>query len=383
MTAPAKASDSPTPPRVFMVEDDYYIMALVRDVLLGSGYEFVSADRLGGAMESLKRFDPDVVLLDVMLPDGEGFELCRKIRADPDVKDLPVIFLTTRTEIDSRLKGFGAGGNDYVAKPFAVPELVARLQAHLGAKLQRDKMMTALKEMTIRDRARQDMIDMVVHDLRAPVSTIKLTLQIVEAKGLITSDDYKHLIKIAEDAADFALLMVNDTIDLCSGKLNIDLKPIEPAFLEKRIGAMFADLTKGQQASLKMELPKTMPDTVSDPLVLCRVLVNLIGNAVKFSPQGGTVELKAYVDGANVRFEVLDRGPGIPDAEKWNIFKKYYRVQNAASKNTPGAGIGLAFCRLACETLGGRIWVEDRPGGGSRFLVEVPRQIRVPAGRMP
>lgn len=376
--SPRKPIDAGTPPRVFMVEDDYYIMALVRDVLLGSGYEFLSADRIGGALESLKRFDPDILLLDIMLPDGEGFDFCRSVRADPDSKDLPVIFLTTRTEIDSRLKGFDAGGNDYVAKPFAVPELLARIHAHLGIKVQRDKMMTALKEMTVRDRARQDMIDMVVHDLRAPVSTIKLTLQIVEAKGLITSDDYKHLIKIAEDAADFALLMVNDTIDLCSGKLNVEMKPLDPAFLTKRLKAIFADLSK-DQATLKMDLPSTMPDTVTDPLVLCRVLVNLIGNAAKFSPLGGEVELKAAVDGRNVRFEVLDRGPGIPEGEKWNIFKKYYRVQSAAADHVPGAGIGLAFCRLACETLGGRIWVEDRPGGGSRFFVEVPRQARVPA----
>jgi signal transduction histidine kinase len=212
-------------------------------------------------------------------------------------------------------------------------------------------------------------MDMVVHDLSAPLGTVKLTLDMINARGLVTDPAYVRYLKSAENSLEYALVMIAGLLDLGSGTVRVETQPLEFPAMVQRLQKMFGPQFEIKKVSLDFEVPADGIRMVSDQTLIFRVLANLLSNALKYSPTGGRVVVRALQAGTGLRLEVVDGGYGIPAAEKEPIFKKYHRV---ASGPIPGAGIGLAFCRMACEALNGRIWVEDVLPRGSRFVIELP-----------
>src|SRR5581483_8124587 len=190
-------------PKVFLLEDNPAIVQLVRDLVETQGWEFEFSAQCRGAVAAIKKFQPDALLLDVALPDGEGFEICREIKREESLSKIPAIFLTAKGDIASRLKGFDAGGQDYIPKPFDMRELRARLYAHLSIKQEKDSFLKDRERFVVKERVQQEMLDTVVHDLRAPLTTIKVTLEWVRASGAITNSEFQMLLESAEEATDW------------------------------------------------------------------------------------------------------------------------------------------------------------------------------------
>lgn len=366
-------------PKVFLLEDEPSVCALIKDFAESEGWGFKCLDHCGGSVAAMREFQPDAVLLDVALPDGDGYEVCRQLRKDAALKKVPAIFLTAKGDVQSRLKGFEAGGQDYVSKPFDIRELRARLYAHLALKHEKDVLLrekdALLREkgvFLVRERLQQDMLDMVVHDLRTPLTTIKGTLEWVRTSGLISAGEYETLLKNAEDAAEWAIFMVNDMLDLHCGKLRVERRPLDFRELTQRLESLFHLQAQARRMPISFDWPAADPAVETDSMLVLRILANLLSNAIKFSPQNSPVRLGARRGSGGLRLEVEDRGPGIPDAEKERIFIKHYRLKEGGGQGVPGFGIGLAFCRLAAGALEGRIWVEDAAPMGSRFVLDIP-----------
>lgn len=357
-------------PRVFLLEDDPSVVRLVRPAIEGAGWTFVGAERAAGALDAMRAAPPDLALLDVELPDGNGFAVCEGMRADPLLRRVPAIFLTAHGDADSRLKGFAAGGQDYVAKPFAVPELLARARAHLNIKTESDLLRLANERLLTAERLRRDVNDMIVHDLRSPLSAIKGTIQILQDGGGLTREQHERLLSNAEAAVETTLLMINDLLDLGAGRLEVRPGPLELRPMTERLRSVLGALFERRRLALVVELEGADRRPLSDPNLVFRALANLLGNAAKFSPNDETVVLRASARPDGARFSVEDRGAGVPDAQKEAVFEKYHRVDPLAP--TSGNGIGLAFCRMAADALGGKVWVEDAAPRGSRFVLEVP-----------
>ena len=293
------------------------------------------------------------------------------MRADKALKDVPVIFLTGRGDVESRVKGFAAGGQDYVAKPFSQEELLARVRVHLSQRTRLDRLRREKHLLEARARLRENLSDMIVHDLRAPLGTIQATLQVLQEGGALGEERARPLLANSRRAAEFLLLMVNDLLDVGAGRVRTAAAPLDARALRERLASLFEPLCSPARVRLSFEGPDG-PAPSTDPVLVFRILANLIHNAVKFSPSGGSITVRSKVRGGVLRFEVDDEGPGVPDEEKGRIFEKYYRAKGAAARSAPGTGLGLAFCRLAARGLGARVAVEDRPGGGSRFSLELP-----------
>ncbi|MBI4677736.1 MAG: hybrid sensor histidine kinase/response regulator [Elusimicrobia bacterium] len=366
---------------VFLLEDDTAVIDLVQDAVEMQGWQLLHRSSCADAAATLRSARPDIALLDVNLPDGEGFSVCESLRKDPAAVPMPVIFLTSRGDPTSRLKGFMVGGQDYVTKPFLIQELVARIQAHLAIQAREAALSQELLKTRLHERVRQDIMDMVVHDLSAPLSTVKMTLDIIHSRGLIKDPSYARYLKSAENSIEFALVMIAGLLDLGAGTVKIDATELDLNALSQRLAKMFGLQYEIKKVGLEFDLLAEGVRVVSDQTLLFRVLVNLLANALKFSPPGAKVVVRvskrtapSRPDGrdgtpAGLRVEVADAGPGIPTAEKDAIFRKYHRATEA---HVPGSGIGLAFCRMACESLQGRIWAEDAQPRGSRFILEVP-----------
>jgi two-component system sensor histidine kinase/response regulator len=360
--------------KVLLIEDDPIVLGLVQTALGSGGFQVTTCATAAEGARLFSQNPPDLVILDIGLPDGSGLDLCKTLGLGLTI-DTPFMFLTARDDLQSRLAAFAAGAHDYVLKPFAVDELLARVKVQFHIKQLHDDLSRKNYDLELANRARQDVTDMIVHDLKTPLTSIMGTLGLITARGLIPEGSQSKLVESAGAAADFMLLMVNDLLDVGRAEkagLKTELAPLELEPFFEKIRRLFAHRLERGGKTLAVRVAPGLERLTTDHILLFRILVNLIANALKISPPGGAVEVEAAREESGFLFRVLDRGPGIPDAMKKAIFEKYSTQQPKSLSEDGGTGIGLTFCRLAVQALGGRIWAEDRPGGGSVFLVRLP-----------
>ncbi|MDE2313562.1 MAG: response regulator [Elusimicrobia bacterium] len=362
---------------ILLVEDDPVIQSLSKSALEEAGFAVEACGTVADALKAFSKKAPDLVLLDIGLPDGTGFDICRGLGLG-EKRNLPFIFLTAKGDIKTRLEGFKLGACDYIQKPFAVEELFARVRVHLRLKHTHDELSRRNLDLEIRERLRQDLTDMILHDLRTPAASIKGTLEIVANRGLISEGDASKFLRQAESAAEFMLLMLNDLLDVSQAD-QIGLRPetseVGLGAVLKKATDLFENRCRRNNVSLRVAYSGQPRTLVTDPGLLFRILANLLSNAINASAAGQEIILSCVPAGAAVRFAVSDRGPGVPAAIKARIFEKYVASSQKDAAEGRGRGIGLNFCRLASRALGGAIRMEDNPGGGSVFICEVPARI--------
>lgn len=359
---------------ILFVDDDPNVQDFSKTVLENAGFNVHVCGTAEAALKSFKAGRPDLVIMDIGLPDGNGVELCKAMGLGPK-RNIPFLFLTARGDLNTRLDCFRNGAYDYIQKPFAVEELLARVNVHLSIKKLHDKLVQRNYELELRNRVRQDLTDMIAHDLRTPLTSIKGSIELIKMRGLISDGHYKTLLDQAETATDFMLLMLNDLLDIGQAE-QVGLKPEPSVFdvelLLSRLKALFDPKCQRLGVPFGYTRAPGIKNLTMDHNLLFRILANLVSNAVKVSRQGKAVELDCLHRDRRVRFVVADRGPGVPASEKTRIFEKYTTLNRKSAPPEGGTGIGLTFCRLATTALNGKIWVEDRPGGGSLFILEAP-----------
>lgn len=358
--------------RVLLVDDDPLIGSLVRPALEREGLICERAGTIADARLAFAQRPPHLVLLDIHLPDGNGFDFCKELRSRPEQSSVPIIFLTRRGDEESRLKGFAVGGQDYITKPFSVGEVVARLRVHLAFARTEDAPAPKGDAAAATERLRQDIADMVVHDLRSPLTTVKATLELLKETGVLAGHELERIVGNAQGAVSQILLMVGDLLDMNSPHLHPHLATLDAAEVVRNVADLVTPQALHRGQKLLVKTPPGAIRLLSDERLLFRILTNLATNAVKYSSHRTEVELFADRKGRIVRFEVLDRGPGIPPEELETVFELRARGQAGQKQSVAGHGIGLAFCRKAALALKGKIWAQARDGGGSAFILELP-----------
>jgi len=370
----AKAAD------ILVVDDTPANLQLLSGMLKEAGHRVRVVPSGTLALTSAVNRVPDLILLDINMPDLDGYEVCRRLKANPELAKVPVLFISALSEPLDKVKAFSSGGVDYVTKPFQLEEVMARVCTHLeNRRLQR-----ALEERAVEleernaalhrsETLRENLVHMIVHDMRTPLSGLLASLQFLEEEAAPTlqkesQDDLKH----AASAARRLAQMIADMLDINrfeAGKLDLDAKQVSAGQLFERSLESLAGLIKGRH--LRVAVPGDL-DVFGDPEVVRRVIVNLLGNALKFTPSEGRIDLGATPLSAGVRVTVKDDGPGIDARYHDRIFEKFEQVNVRAEGGLPSIGLGLTFCKLAVEAHGGRIGVDSTPGCGSTFWFELP-----------
>ncbi len=357
-----------SPPRILFVDDDSEIVAAVRAHIIHQGWEFSSHGFIADALTEIRRLSPHLVLLDRRLPDGDGLDICRQMRADARLSGVPVIMATSRSELKDRLAAFAAGAQDYVIKPFDPFELVARIGVHLEGVLRPAGPASPNTASQLAERLNLDVVDMVMHDIRAPLATIKMLVDLIKRdKAPFTHK--ADLLMIAKTSVDAALLMINDHLDLKLGRIEPHPESVSIDDLLRRLGSIFKIQFDHTHVALVFQSPPSLT-VVTDGILLFRIIQNLISNARKFSPPSGTVTVRITSSPESLTAEVSDQGPGIPETDRRGLFDRERTAPSSDGRQ--GFGIGLKFCRLALDAMGGSIRIEDAPGGGSRFIVSIP-----------
>ena len=310
---------------------------------------------------------PDLILLDIMMPGMDGYDVCRMLKADPQSPDIPIIFLTAKAEIEDERQGLELGAVDYITKPVSPPILMARVKTQLTLKESYDN----LKELL---QFREDMVNMIVHDLRNPISNILLvTEMLLTYPGLPPERIHKNL-NIVSRGGQTLRFLVDDLLLKAkseSNKLVLDCKNTDICKLCESAISDLKEIAARKNVQLIAKTPAPIYRDINiDPMLFRRAIDNLLSNAIKFSPQDSTVTLFVdYIGEQGVRIRVADFGPGVSENLRQSIFEKY--EIGTLMKGVSQTGLGLAFCKIVVEAHSGKISVTDNTPQGSIFIIEI------------
>jgi len=353
------------------------------DLLLGTfGDQYTVSVALDGqsALKIVETVNPDLILLDVMMPGMDGFEVCAKLKDNPATRDIPVIFLTGLNEDVDEEKGLRLGAADYITKPFHPGVVKARVRNHLAlrharleAVAQRDEAAAACQKLRELEKLRDDLVHMVVHDMRSPLTGLSMSLDLLSPEDG-GSPASREILGMARENCRALADMVNSLLDVSrleAGQMPFhceasDLGPLACAAVRRLSG-----LVQGRQVSVQTAVAPVVAHC--DPVVTERIFENLVGNALKFTPEAGSIRIELRLEAQWARFSITDSGPGIPVEYHEKVFQKFGQVELRKERKMPSTGLGLAFCRLAAEAQGGSIQLESAAGQGATFHVRLPR----------
>lgn len=357
---------------VLVVDDEPMNVELLGRRLEAMGAFVWKASSGDEALATCERELPDLILLDVMMPGMDGYEVCRKLKSNDRTAQIPVIFVTARDRAEDLAKGFAAGGVDYVPKPFEPVELAARVRSAIYTKRLQDELRTRNEELHKLERSRQELIGMLGHDIRNLANSVVAFLQLVRVGQLDPSrPEFAELLGLSESNVSELLRMVNAMLDVYKmeeGRLEAVPQAMALDDIATRSLNQIAAEARAKGISLGYA-PSQLNLFVDDGLIV-RVLTNLLANAVKHTSSGGSVRIEGVSgpDGSVV-VRVTDTGPGITVEDAPSVFDRFYQ---GAGRSRGGVGLGLAFCKLAVELHGGKIQVANPGSPGAVIELTLP-----------
>jgi signal transduction histidine kinase len=359
-------------PNILLVDDTPANLQLLRGMLRQQGYKLRPAPSGKLALRAARTLPPDLILLDIRMPEMDGYEVCERLKADPALKEIPVIFLSALSETTDKVKAFAAGGVDYITKPFQLDEVLARVETHLELRRQRRQLEESYESLRRLESLRDSLIHMVVHDLRSPLMVVGDFLALLEkCESQNLSSNGSRFILQARRAVDELVDMVNSMLDVSrmeAGELKLNRSRCQLDLLVREVAGGFDPC--GDAAEIVLEAPEQPVKVLADPALLSRVIRNLLGNALRFVSGRGSVRAAVSISGREARVAITDNGPGIPTEYHERIFEKFGQVEDHRAGT--GTGLGLTFCKFAIELHGGCIGVESEVGKGSTFWFTLP-----------
>lgn len=369
-------TSAPTIGDILVVDDTPANLQLLCSMLNEKGYKVRAAPNGKLALKAAGNTPPDLILLDINMPEMNGFQVCEALKTQPLLEDIPVIFISALNETDDKVKAFTAGGVDYITKPFHFAEVEARVAAHLEIRLQRRQLQDDYRRLRELEELRDNLMHMIVHDLRTPLTSLLSGLMTVPSLGEL-NDNQREFIEIAECGGHNLLGMINDLLDISkieSGTLTLELDMFDPTALLVSSTRQIEYLARERDVTLTTHAEEGLPRIEADREKLVRTLVNLLGNAAKFTPTGGaiTLDIRRVPTEPAIIFSVADTGEGIPPEAFERIFEKFGQVESRKAGRKMSTGLGLTFCKMVIEAHGGHIWVESEVGKGSTFMFTLP-----------
>ena len=364
------------PGHVLVVDDLPANVKLLATILKLEGFQVSTAASGGEALQCLETDRPDVVLMDVMMPEMDGFEACRRIRENPETRYLPVVMVTALQETADRVQALEAGADDFLTKPVEETEVVARVHSLVRAGRARAELERAYAELQRAEDLRDSLTQMLVHDLRTPLTAVLVSLEMLGREQLGTlNTSQKELVAISARGGGSLLALINELLDVAkleSGQMSLNLTPIS---VEERAEAALgeiASLLESRDATIERDFAPDLALTFADADLMRRVLVNLLSNALKFSPPRCSIRIGAQNDGDNLQISVSDNGYGIAPEHQKLIWDKFGQAKARRENSRVSTGLGLTFCKLVIEAHGGQISLESAPGQGSTFRFTLP-----------
>ena len=355
---------SPSPASILVVDDELRNIQVAGGVLLKDGYDIVPARSAEEALEKLRAYTPDLILLDIMMPGMSGLELCQQLNCRPSHQAIPKIFLTAAGSLETLEEAFALGAVDYLTKPFKGAELLSRVRIHLRlAHIQAET-----EALNLRQR---HLLDTLSHDLRTPLSAISLSAELLKERATPNGDALTA--QLAETISSSTTESLTLLDEITSFKLNNEeeadliLAPISLSDLAADMQARFFPVARKKSISLKIETPENTT-LLADPLALTRVCGNLLSNALKFSPTGSKVSFLAEESAGKVTLHISDSGPGFTEADQKKMFRRFSRLSAQPTAGEASTGLGLYISKDLVEKMNGSLAFQTSPQGTTFHL---------------
>ncbi|RME99756.1 MAG: hybrid sensor histidine kinase/response regulator [Chloroflexi bacterium] len=349
---------------ILIIDDHPTNLGVLFEALEHAGHKVFIHTRAQTALDVIPEILPDLILLDVMMPGLDGFETCRRLKANPATQDIPVIFMTALNDVVDEVRGFELGAVDYIVKPIQVEKTLARVNAHLTIrKLQ--------KQLETKNAELDAFAHTVAHNLKNPLGNmVAYANYLTEFSETITSDDLAEFAQGIEQSAQHTINIVNELLLLANvRKGTVSAKPLDMAAIVGRAKERL--VLEIESAAARISEPDVWPVAVGHAPWVEEVWVNYLSNGLKYGGRPPQLVLGAAPEGdGQICFWVQDNGAGIPAEEQPALFTEFTRLNQVRTK---GHGLGLSIVRRIVERLGGRVGVKNSTAGqGSTFFFTLP-----------
>jgi two-component system sensor histidine kinase/response regulator len=355
---------------LLVVDDQESNIQVVGAALGRLGFEILPAAGGAQAFQRLAVHRPDLILLDLLMPEMDGFEVCRRIREHPDWAEIPIIFLSSADDKQLIVRALETGGVDYITKPFNQAELVTRVRTHLALKRARDE----LKQLA---EDRDELLGILTHDLKNHLGGMDMSAQLLRDRTEAMADPKLRL--MAENisvSSSQMLTFVKEFLANASADHGLSLKTgsVNLSDAAARAAQQHQEAAKRKLLVVRVVLPPNGTFVQADDAALNQVLDNLLSNAIKFSPPGKQIRLTVSPPGARyVECQVQDEGPGFSEKDKMRMFHRYGRLSARPTGGEPSTGLGLSIVRKLVLAMQGELACESTPGNGATFAFRLPR----------
>lgn len=353
---------------VLIIDDEPSVTEALEALLMMDAYTIITASSGPEGLIRVEQTPPDVILLDVMMPEMDGYEVCRRIKANPAWKPIPVILVTALQGKENLVRGLDSGADEFLSKPVNGHELRARVRSMLRIKNLYDSLQSSLE-------MRDDMSHMIVHDMRSPLTIILGHGQMLETDNTQSADVRERAHKLVGQAQRMNDYL-NDMLMLAKmegGKLSLNAQIVDVFTLIHQIIENYQPITASRNQQIEIEKDQLPTLVLADTSLLIRVFDNLLYNAIKYTPPENKIGVRlGHCPKTDwVFIEFFDEGPGIPNAYIDDIFDKFKIVQ-MRKEGVVQIGLGLAFCKQVIDAHGGFISARNNPGLGATFRIELP-----------
>ncbi|MEA5476307.1 hybrid sensor histidine kinase/response regulator [Pseudanabaena galeata UHCC 0370] len=386
---------------ILIVDDTIYNIQLLSLMLIRQGYKVQQATSGLEALDKVNEQLPDIILLDIRMPDLNGYEVCTRLKTNPATKDIPIIFISSIEEPSEKVEAFSVGGVDYISKPFQLIEVLARIETHLRLcslqkklqeqneqlQLSAEVLSRSLKHERELSQMKTDFISVVSHEFRTPLTTIQSASELLEYYEWTKQEQVEQLHQIQSEVKHMTALM-EDVLFLSRSNTNkakltliqFDLLSFCSQILRQMQRTFAQDYTLNSSIYISssnisienLHFQNDLPTLIvkMDEKLLRQILTNLLTNAIKYSPQNKIVDFQLTVQQDHAIFTISDHGIGIPDEDLEHLFGAFHRGKNVGI--LPGTGLGLSIVKKCVDIHGGSISVESKLDIGTKFTVVLP-----------
>lgn len=361
-------SESPLA-RILVVDDQETNVRVLGTMLGQLGFEIVPVTSGEQALRRLAGHPADLILLDVLMPEMDGFEVCRRIRGQPKLAEIPIIFLSAADDKTFIVRALDAGAVDYVTKPFNQAELVSRVRTHLALKQARDRLRQLAED-------KDELLGILAHDLKNHLGGMQMSAQLMHDRATeLAESRLKRMSANILNASNQMFAFVKEFLANAAADrgLTLNLEPVSLADAAADAIQRYMEAASRKSIKFFSEFPLDAPLVLADQGALDQVIDNLVSNAVKFSPPEKSIWLSiGTATGGILECRVRDQGPGCDEQDRANMFNRYRRLSARPTAGEPSTGLGLSIAKRHVDAMNGTLHCESEGGQGATFVLRLP-----------
>jgi len=357
---------------ILVVDDTSENLRLLAEILTEQGYRVRSAPNGRRALATVEKELPDLILLDIMMPEMDGYEVCQRLKANEKTSDIPVIFLSALNEVFDKMTAFSVGGVDYIGKPFQTEEVLARVRTHLSLQEMRQTLQQQNQQLQLQNSELDAFAHTVAHDLKNPVAQLSMALSFIVQEGAEFDEDLQEVLRLGLSANHKMNSIIEELLLLATvRKENVRGTPLNMTTIVEQALRRISHMVDKYEPEIT--LPPTWPIAIGYAAWIEEVWVNYLSNGLKYGGEPPHLALGATPESdGTIRFWVKDNGPGLSPAQQAKLFTEFTRLDKVRAK---GHGLGLSIVRRIMDKLGGTCGVEGEPEQGSLFYFTLSAKV--------